>query len=144
MKKLSITLSTIAISIAANAQDGAEPLIDRSLVFDVVHICSLLLVIYVITTFVLQMVKQNFDYRIKSKIIEKETPEEVASKLLQGEKKDTRQTLLQWIFVMAAIGVGFTIINFSRPFGLHSLAIMAFSISAGFIGYYVFAKRFIK
>jgi len=144
MKKISITFSAIAISVAANAQDNGEPLIDRSLVYDVVHICSVLLIIYVITTFVLQMVKQNFDYRIKSKIIEKGTPEDVASKLLQGDKKDTRQTLLQWIFVMAAIGVGLTIINLSRPFGLHSLAIMAFSISAGFLGYYVFVKRFIK
>ena len=144
MKKISITFSAIAISVAANAQDNGEPLIDRSLVFDVFHICSILLIIYVITTFVLQMVKQNFDYRIKSKIIEKGTPEDVASKLLQGDKKDTRQTLLQWIFVMASIGVGLTIINLSRPFGLHSLAIMAFSISAGFLGYYVFAKRSIK
>jgi hypothetical protein len=144
MKKVIITLSTIAISIAANAQDNSEPLIDRSLVFDVVHICSVLLIIYVITTFVLQMVKQNFDYRIKSKIIEKETPEDIASKLLQGDRKDIRQTLLQWIFVMAGIGVGFTIINLSRPFGLHSLAIMAFSISGGFIGYYLFVKRIIK
>jgi len=144
MKKISITFSAIAISVAANAQDNGEPLIDRSLVYDVVHICSVLLIIYVITTFVLQMVKQNFDYRIKSKIIEKQTPEDVASKLLQGDKKDTRQTLLQWIFVMGAIGVGLTIINLSRPFGLHSLAIMAFSISAGFLGYYVFVKRFIK
>jgi len=142
MKKTIIISAVTIISIAANAQGSTDPIIDRALVFDIVNICAVVLMTYLITSFILQMTKQNFDYRLKNKVIEKETPENITSQLLQHNgKKDNRKWVLQWIFVMAGIGTGATIMNFSRPFGLHSVAIMAFSIAAGFLGYYFSAGR---
>ena len=65
----------------------------------------------------------------------------VVAQLLQPESgKEKRNYLLQWFFILVAIGIGFTIMNLTRPFGLHSLAIMAFSIAAGFGGYYFFTR----
>ena len=142
MKKTIIIAAVTIISITANAQGSTDPLIDRGLVFDIVNICAVVLMTYLITSFILQMTKQNFDYRLKNKVIEKETPENITSQLLQQNgKKDNRKWVLQWIFVMAGIGTGTTIMNFSRPFGLHSVAIMAFSIAAGFLGYYFFSRQ---
>jgi len=142
MKKTIISFFAIIISVAVNAQNNTEPLIDRSLVFDIINICGALSVVYIITNFIVQITKRNFDYRLKNKIIDKETPENIAIQVLQQtDKKDDRNFILQWIFVMAGIGAGITIADFTRPVGLHSLAIMAFCIAAGFLGYYLFTRQ---
>jgi hypothetical protein len=48
---------------------------------------------------------------------------------------------IKWFSIFAAIGIGLTIINYALPLGVHSLAIMSFSIAAGFLGYHLFLKR---
>jgi len=141
MKKIITAVIILLSSIAAEAEDGFDPFKDRQLVFDVVNIAAILAVVYMISSFILQIIRQNFDYRIKSKVIEKGTAENIVHQLVQPNKKDPRNTLLQWFFVLAGIAIGFTIINFTQPFGLHSLAIMAFCIAAGFAGCYFFTRR---
>lgn len=144
MKKLKFTIIIILASLAANAQgDSFDPFKDRQFIFDSLNICAILLVIYMISSFILKMVKQSFEHRIKNKIIDKGTPENIAHEVLGSpENKDNTNPLLQWIFLLAAVGAGFTIINVTRPFGLHSLAIMAFSIAAGLAVYAYFKKRY--
>ncbi len=143
MKRTIITTSIILATVAANAQgENFDPFKDRQFIFDSTNICAVLLVIYMLSSFILKMVKQNFDYRIKNRIIDKGTPENIAREVLQpGDAGTKTNPLYQWIFVLAAVGTGFTIINLTRPFGLHSLAIMAFSIAAGLGGYLYFKKR---
>jgi FtsH-binding integral membrane protein len=141
MKKALIALAILTSSIAAYAEDKPEPLITRELVFDVIHVCLFLLVIYLITSFILQLVRQNFDYRLKNRIIEKGTDENIVGQLLQPEKTNPANTLLQWFCTLTGIGLGFTIMNFTQPIGLHSLAIMAFSVAAGLGIYYLFTRR---
>ncbi|HEV7620755.1 MAG TPA: hypothetical protein VGO09_03430, partial [Flavisolibacter sp.] len=116
-------------------------LIDRSFIFDLLNTCAVIFVIYLISSFILQVIQKTFDSRLKLKIIEKETTEPVVTQLLKPNIKDKRKEILQWIFLLAAIGTGFTVIHLSRPFGLHSLAIMAFSIAAGLGGYYYFSRQ---
>jgi peptidoglycan/LPS O-acetylase OafA/YrhL len=141
MKKTIITSAVIFVSFAANAENNAaEPIIDRPFVFDVVNICAVLLVLYVITQFLLRLFKQIFEYRLKHKMVEKQTPADVAEQLLKPGIQNSKSYILQWLFILSGIGIGFTILNFTRPFGLHSLAIMAFSIASGFLGYYLFDK----
>jgi len=142
MKKTVSLLSFIIACVSANAQNPTEPLIDRSLVFDIINICGVLSVVYLISNFILQMTKRNLDYRLKNKIIDKGTPENIATQILQQtDKKEDRNFILQWIFVLVGIGTGVTITNFTRPIGLHSVAIMAFSVAAGFAVYYLLTKR---
>ena len=146
MKKLLTTTSVLIISLAAFAQDDKEPLINRQLIFDMLNICAVVGVVYLISNWILQMMKSNLDYRLKSKIIEKETAENIVIQLVQPVKKDNanEKTVLQWFFMLAGIGVGFTLINFTRPYGIHSLAIMAFCIAAGFAGYYYYSRKSAK
>jgi hypothetical protein len=141
MKKTILAVAILASSIAAVAQDEHGPLIDRGLIFDVVNMCGIILIIYLISAFILQLLRQNFDYRLKSKIVEKGTDEHIVDKLVQPEKKDQRNILLQWFCTLTGIAIGFLIMNFTQPFGLHSLAIMAFSVAAGLGVYYLLSKR---
>lgn len=141
MKRLIITSSALLASFIANAQDNFEPLKDRQFVFDAFNICAILVVLYMVSAFILQMVKQRLDYRLKDKMVEKETAPNIVGQLMQGNKKNTENNILQWIFVLCGIGIGFTVIYYSSPFGAHSLAIMAFSLAAVFLAYYLVIKN---
>jgi len=145
MKRQIITSSVMLASFIANAQDDFEhnfkPLRDRQFVFDAFNICAVLFVLYMVSSFILQLVKQRFDYRLKDKMVEKETAANVVNQLIQNNKKDNEQSVLQWVFVLCGIGIGFTVIYYSSPFGAHSLAIMAFSLAAVFFAYYLVTKK---
>ena len=144
MKKLFVTISAITVVLSSHAQDdnNFQPFKDRQFIFDTTNICAVLLVIYLISNFIVRILKQSLEFKLKNKIIDKGTSEPVVAQILQPESnKEKRTYLLQWFFVLAAIGLGFTIMNITKPFGLHSLAIMAFSIAAGFGGYYFFTRE---
>ena len=141
MKKTIIAAALLTSTIVANAQDKQEPLIDRELIFDLVHICAVVLIIYLVSSFILQLIRQNLDYRLKSKIIEKETAENVLGQLIPPDKTNPSNTILQWFCTLVGIAIGFMVMTFTQPFGLHSLAIMAFSVAAGLGIYYFFTRR---
>ena len=137
-------MSAIAIALSSSAQDNNnfEPFKDRQFIFDSVNICAILLVIYLLSNFILRIIRQSLDFKLRNKIIDKGTSEPIVAQILQPESnKEKRNYLLQWFFILAATGLGFTIMNITKPFGLHSLAIMAFSIAAGFGGYYFFTRE---
>lgn len=143
MKKIFITISAITATMATSAQDNTyDPFRDRQFIFDSLNICAVLFVIYLLSNFILKIIRQSLESKLKNKIVDKGTAEPVVTQLLQPEtSKEKRSYLLQWFFILAAVGVGFSIMSFSRPFGLHSLAIMAFSVAAGFGGYYFFTRE---
>jgi hypothetical protein len=141
MKRAFLAMALIGTSIVAYAQDQAEPLISRELIFDVIHICAVITIIYLISSFIVQLVRRNFEFRLKSKIIERQPDQQVVDQLVRPEKGDQLNTVLQWICVLAAVGFGLIIMDNLRPFGLHSLAIMTLSVAAGLGAYYLFAKR---
>lgn len=141
MKKPIAALIVLFVTFTAQAQDITEPLVNRELIFGLVNICAIILVIYLVTNFILQIMRQNFDYRLKTKIIEKGTAEGIVNQLVEPEKKDKSNNVLEWFFVLAGIAVGFLLMKFTRPYGIHSLAIMAFSIAAGFAGYYFTTRK---
>ena len=107
MKKLIITLTVITVSLAANAQDNFEPFKDRQFIFDSLNICAALSVIYLLSNFILRIIKQSFDFKLKNRIIDKETGETLTAQLLKPDSnKDSRKYILQWVFMLAAIGIG--------------------------------------
>jgi len=140
MKKTLLALAILSSAVAAYAQDGHEPLIDRSLVSDFLNLCGIVLVIYLISAFILQLIRQNLDYRLKSKIVEKGTAEDIVSQLVQPDKKDSRNVMLQWLCTLSGIGLGFILMVITQPIGLHSFAIMAFCVVAGLGAYYFFTR----
>jgi phosphate/sulfate permease len=143
MKKISLTVVVSLLAIAAQAQDheNFEPFKDREFLFDVLHIGTMLIAIYLIASFILQIFKAGMTARIKNRMLDKGTEENIVKELLQPDKKENKNYILQWFFIMVAIGVAFLLLMLTSPFGLHSLAIIAFSIAAGFGAYYYFTRR---
>jgi len=141
MKRIIATFMVLLSVAAAYAQDRNEPLIDRGLFRDIVNICSVLMVMYIITYLILEILQRNLDYRLKSKIVDAGTQEGIVNHLLVNKKRDNRKVILQWTCVLLSIGAGLSIINFARPFGLHSIAIMAFSLGGGLLAYYLISGR---
>jgi len=143
MKTISLTVAVFLVTIAAQAQDheNFEPFRDRDFLFDVLHISTMLIAIYLIASFILQIFKAGMTARIKNRMLDKGTEENIVKELLQPDKKENKNYILQWFFIMVAIGVAFLLLMLTSPFGLHSLAIIAFSIAAGFGAYYYFTKH---
>jgi len=142
MKKIISTTLILSLAAAVQAQDNNfDPLKDRQLYFDILNICGILAVIYLISSFVTMILKQHYNYRIKNRMLDKGTEENIVRQLLQPEKKENKNNILQWFCMLAAIGVGITLVSLIRPFGLHSLAILAFSLAAGFGAYYYFTRQ---
>lgn len=144
MRRITAVLIIMAASFAAQAQtaDHPEPLIDRGLVSEMVRTFSVLLTIIVFSAAILSLIKMILDNRIKSKMIEKGVSENIISQFLQPvSKESSRNVNVKWFCILAGIGVGLALINFFQPLGIHSLAIMSFSLAASFLGYYYFAKR---
>lgn len=141
MKKAFLFGTFLAGSLATYAQDKPEPLVNRELLYSILNTCSLIIVIYLIANFLVRIVRNNLDYRLKSKIVEKQTDEGIVRQLVHPEKSNTMRTILQWFCTLLGIGIGFAIMAFTQPLGLHSLAIMAFSVAAGLGSYYYFGKK---
>ena len=131
----------LAVCLATYAQDKPEPLVTRDLLFSTLNTVSLVFVVYLIANFLVRIIRYNFDYRLKSKIVEKQTESGIVSQLVQPEKSNTMRTILQWFCTLLGIGIGFTIMTVTQPLGLHSLAIMAFSVAAGLGTYYYLGQR---
>jgi hypothetical protein len=144
MKKISMTLciSLLAVYVQAQEQikENFEPFRDRDFMFDALHICATIAVIYLVSYFILQIIKNAMTFRIKHRMLDKGTEENIVRELLQPDKKDNRNNILQWFFMLASIGVGLVLVRIIQPYGLHSLAILAFSLAAGFGSYYYFGR----
>jgi len=143
MKKISLTVLVSFLAIATQAQDRGnfDPFKDRDFLFDVLHIGTMLIAIYLIASFILQIFKAGMTARIKNRMLDKGTEENIVKELLQPDKKENKNYILQWFFIMVAIGIAFLLLMLTSPFGLHSLAIIAFSIAAGFGAYYYFTRQ---
>jgi hypothetical protein len=141
MKKISITGLISFFAMGAQAQENFNPFKDRDFIFDALHIGTTLIAIYLISSFILQAIKAAMTARIKNRILDKGTEENIVRELLRPEKKESKKYILQWFFMLAAVGLGLLIVKIVMPFGLHSLAILALSVAAGFGAYYYFSRQ---
>ena len=143
MKKI-ISIGTLLLaSVASFAQDNNEPkpLIDADFMRDLMHMSVILIGMYLVSTFFLSIIRTFLDGRLKNRLLDRGTTENVISQLLQPLKKENKQEPFKWFAILAGIGTGLLLINYTQPMGLHSLAIMAFSLAASFLGYYFFSRK---
>lgn len=135
MKKIITTVfATIAI-VAANAQGDQE--FDRS----IFNACAVIFVMLALMVFILAIIKKIIDYRLKNKIVDKGISENIASSILQTTPHEGINANIKWFAILAGIGAGLMLVNYTQPLGFHSAAIMAFSISLSFLGYYFFIRQ---
>ncbi|HSZ84887.1 MAG TPA: hypothetical protein VK787_02590 [Puia sp.] len=141
MKKTVAILVVLASFITANAQSYYSPFQDRDFDREIINIAGVLIGIFLFTSFFLGIIRLILDGRVKRKMLDKEVSENVVEKYLQPTNTDSKSTAIKWFFVLVCIGLGLTIINLTLPVGIHSIAIMSFSIALSFLGYFYYVKR---
>jgi hypothetical protein len=105
------------------------------------RIVTAIFVLYLMITFIITIIKTILDFRLKSKMVDKGVTDKVVEQFLQPQNRDAKTQAIKAFLILAGIGVGLTAINFTSPIGIHSFAIMAFSIALSFLGYFFFIKR---
>lgn len=135
MKKIITTVIATFVIVAANAQGNSE--FDRN----VFEACAVIFVMLAIMVFILAVIKKIMDYRLKNKIVDKGISENIASSILQTTPHEGINANIKWFAILAGIGAGLMLVNYTQPLGFHSVAIMAFSTSLSFLGYYFFIRQ---
>lgn len=136
MKKIIGITTGIVTPFLTNAQNIGANKIDK----EIFNVCATIFVVGLFMVFVLVILKRNLDFKLKNKIIEKGVSENIAASILEPSNKDERNSNIKWFAILTGLGLGFTIISYTLPLGIHSLAIMAFSIAAAFLGYFFFLR----
>jgi len=139
MKKIVTFITATAIATTANAQSDVNSGMTGH--NGVLEILGTIALVAIVMFSILQMIKYLMDYRLKNKIIDKGISEELASSLLHVDPNESKNINIKWFAILAGIGAALTIIYYTLPLGIHSLAIMAFCISASFLGYYFFLRK---
>jgi phosphatidylglycerophosphate synthase len=141
MKKIIMVAAALVIAVAAQAQENYDPFNDRYFVGEFSKTLAILAVFTLVAVFLITIMKMLMDYRLRNKMIDKGVSEQLAAQMLQNNTTNKRNTALKWFLLMVSTGAGLMLIGLFRPYGIHSIAIIAFSIAAGFLGYYLFSKR---
>jgi len=138
MKKIITIIAAGLVSFSVNAQDGT----DMEFRPEVFRVLASIFVVGMFMYFIINIMKRIFEHRLKNKIVDKGISENIAQSILATQSPDeNKYSNVKWFAILAGIGLGLTGVNYTQPLGFHSLAIMAFSISLSFLGYYLFTRN---
>ena len=138
MKKVITIIAAGLVSFSVNAQGG----LDMEFRPEVFRGVAAIFVVGMFMYFIINIIKRIFEHRLKNKIVDKGISENIAQSILATQKpEDNRFANVKWFAILAGIGLGLMVVNYTQPLGFHSLAIMAFSISLSFLGYYLFTRN---
>lgn len=140
MKKIFSFIALTLSSIAVSAQDQQTKLIQGYYMTEVFRTVSIIITIMIFMIFVITLLKMFFDNRLKHKIVDKGIQESVAASLLQTTPKNDQQSTIKWACLLGGLGAGLFIVNYTQPLGIHSIGIMALSLSVSFLAYYFIIK----
>lgn len=141
MKKLITIAAILLIPFASNALQISTLPDGTNVSTEVIGIPAVILVLYLVLTFILTIAKSIMDNRLKSQMIEKGVSDKVVEQFLQPDSKDVKDQAMKSFLILSGIGIGLTIISLFRPVGIHSIAIMTLCIALSHLGYYYFLKR---
>ncbi len=145
MKKIFLTFTAVSASLFSMAQEKIDsnllhqPNKDTVSSQDAIPFAVLGLFL-LIGYFILKAVKLFFDTRLKNKIIDKGVSEQLAVSILQNNSDDNKTEAIKWFFLLSGIGLGLFIISKQPVLSIDSAAIMAFSLAASFMGYYLYLR----
>lgn len=137
MKKFLCLAATISSPFLLKAQGTVQ----QPLNMEVFRTCSIIFMAALFMLFFIVVLNKIFEFRLKGKIVEKGIPESIISSILHTNPNEDRNSNIKWGIILAGIGIGLTLVNYSLPLGFHSLAMMAFSIAGSLIGYYLLIRH---
>jgi len=133
MKKIITTVTVLLCVFAAYAGDGYND--------EIFQVCAAIFVMLAILAFIITFLQRILDHRLKNRILDKGIPENLVTSLLQPKNGEEKNVNIKWFAILAGLGAGLLVVYYTQPLNIHSLAIMAFSISLSFLGYYFFTRR---
>lgn len=107
---------------------------------DVYKTIVVLFFLVLIMRFILMIINKFLDHKIKNRIIDKGLSNEFAAALLQTEKTNELANSIKWFLLLLSTGIGLFVTTKVLPLGIHSIAIIAISISLGFLTYSFYLK----
>ena len=137
MKRILSLAVAVVIPFVLSAQEAIDSHIDK----EIFRTCSIIFLIGLFMVFILVTLKRILDYRLKHKILEKGIPENVALSILETNPNENKNINIKWFAILAGMSLGLTVVNYTRPLGIHSLAIMTSCIAVSFLGYYYFQRQ---
>ena len=136
MKKIITIAAVCSVSFTANAHES-----DFAYNEEILQVAAAIFVVGMFMYFIINIMKRILEHRLKNKIVDKGISENIAQSILETKTGESKYANIKYFAILAGIGIGLTGVNYSKPFGFHSLAIMAFSISLSFLGYYLFIRN---
>ena len=143
MKKIYITLLMFSAVFGAQAQSNTNLMSDSATFEEFVRDIMLLLIIFMVTSFILTMIRLILDNGLKKKIVEMGTPETVVSQLMATGKNEVRNSL-KWFCALCGIAAGLGIIGCYHLTDIYALMVIAFCLGIGFLGHFLLASRLNK
>lgn len=137
MKKIFITLA-LSLPLLANAASKTDYQFNPS---QLIVNTMIVLLFYFAGSFILSLVKTRMEFQIKTRLLEKGVPDEVASQFLQPEEQDVKHQVFKWFLILIGISAGLALTYYTQPVGIHSAAIIVFCIALSFLAYYFFLKK---
>lgn len=139
-KRLSFAI-VLLMPLVLSAQDNYHFSEGNSFSRQLFEIPATLLGVYIFVYFIISIVRLILDNRLKFKMIEKGVSDKVVEQILQPTRTDASGQALKWFLILAGIGVGLGIVSATRPFGIHSIGIIAFCLALSFLAYFLYMKR---
>jgi len=117
---------------------------DTSIDSDVYKAGVVILVIIIGLAFVLTILRNILDHKLKKKMLEKGISDDLVASILQRDSHSAKHISIKWFLVLLATGIGLFITKIYLPLGIHSIGIMAVSIAVAFLGYSLYLNRIKK
>jgi hypothetical protein len=141
MKKIVLSPLLLLATLFSNAQQFNPAQLTDSFNAEIFRICASIFTVIAFMVFIVAILKMFMENRLKHKIVDKGVSDTIASSILQATPQNDKNLNIKWFAILAGIGAGLMIVNYTQPLGIHSIAIMSFSISASFLGYYFFTRK---
>lgn len=109
---------------------------------DVYKTIVFVFVLLLVMRFILLLLKKLLDHKLKNKIIEKGMSEEFTTSLFQADESNGLTNSVKWFLILFSTGIGLFVTGKFLPLGIHSIAIIAISISFGFLAFSFYLKRY--
>jgi hypothetical protein len=143
MKKIYITLLLFSTAFGAHAQRNTNLMNDKSTFEEFVRNIVILLLIFLVTNFILTMIRLFLDNGLKKKMVEMDTPETIVSQLMASGKNEIRNSL-KWFCALCGIAAGLGIIGYYHLSDIYALMVIAFCLAIGFLAHFLLASRLNK
>ncbi|GAB2982535.1 hypothetical protein GCM10027049_18990 [Mucilaginibacter puniceus] len=141
MKKITTLSILMLISFIGNAEDVYKLHDGKQISRQLIDIPASILAVYIISIFLINIIKGILNHRLKYKMIDKGVSEDMIKLLLQHDQSDTKNQTIKSVFILTGLGIGITITSFFQPYDIHSAVILIFSLSLSFLAYYFYIKR---